>query len=70
MAEPLSATRSYHGVNPPVKTFLTAQQVAKLYGVTVVTIREWAKDGRIKALRVGRRGHFRFDAAQLPKVCS
>jgi hypothetical protein len=41
-----------------------------MYSVTVVTIRKWLKDGRLKGFRIGRRGHFRFDPAQLPEVGS
>jgi excisionase family DNA binding protein len=68
MADTPQAIPLYHQTGTPVKRFLTASQVAAMYGITARTVRKWAKAGRVKAFRIGGRGHFHFDASQLPEV--
>jgi excisionase family DNA binding protein len=41
------------GLPPPV--WESVAEAAKLHGVTTQTIRNWAKDGRIRACRIGPR---------------
>jgi len=36
---------------PKDKRYLTVKEVAKLFGVTPLTVRNWDKTGRLKALR-------------------
>lgn len=36
---------------PPQKKYLTIKQVAKLLGVTPLTLRNWDKKGKLKAFR-------------------
>lgn len=41
-----------HHINlPPQKKYLTIKQVAKLLGVTPLTLRNWDKKGKLKAFR-------------------
>ncbi len=41
-----------HHLNlPPQKKYLTIKQVAKLLGVTPLTLRNWDKKGKLKAYR-------------------
>lgn len=39
---------------------LTAKEVANLLGVVSLTVKRWAKDGRLKSVRINRRGDMRF----------
>ena len=41
----------YHVNIPPEKRYLTVQEVAKMLGVTPLTLRNWDKSGKLKALR-------------------
>jgi DNA (cytosine-5)-methyltransferase 1 len=41
----------YHINLPTQKKYLTIKEVAKLLGVTPLTLRNWDKEGKLKALR-------------------
>ena len=41
----------YHIDLPTPKKYLTVKEVAKLLGVTPLTLRNWDKEGKLKALR-------------------
>lgn len=43
--------RLHHIKIPQVKRYLTVKEVADLLGVTPLTLRNWDKKGRLKALR-------------------
>lgn len=46
------------------KKFFTVQEVAERYGVTVQTVKNWAKEKLVPSLRVGE-GCVRYSAADL-----
>ncbi|MFQ6084174.1 MAG: MerR family DNA-binding transcriptional regulator [Candidatus Aminicenantia bacterium] len=41
----------YHIDKPPQKRYLTIGEVAKILGVTPLTLRNWDKGGKLKAYR-------------------
>lgn len=43
-------------------TILNVEQVAEMFGITCRQVRLWAKQGRLPAVRVGRRWYFESDA--------
>jgi len=43
--------RLHHIEIPQVKRYLTVKEVADLLGVTTLTIRNWDKQGKLKAIR-------------------
>jgi len=43
-----------------------AQEVALMFGVNVGTVRDWAKTGRIPAVRLG--GHWRFPREEINRL--
>ncbi len=45
---------------PALPPLLSAQAVAELFGRNARTIRGWAQDGRLKAVRVGRAVFFKY----------
>lgn len=49
------------------KKLLTAAEVAARFGVTVETVARWRREGRIRAVRLGRRT-FRFAETELRTV--
>ena len=54
-------------VAPGIPEYLTAAEVAGLYGVTASRVRIWARDGKITGARTPgarRRGPWRFPSAQ------
>ena len=53
-----------HSTTPPKEKeseddFLTAKEVSKLIGVSLVTLHKWKKDGKLKFHRFGSRIRFR-----------
>ena len=49
---------SPESVKETAENFLTAKQVSKLLGVSLVTLSKWRKDGKIKFHRFGSRIRF------------
>lgn len=53
-----------HGIYLPCMTqlspYLTAEQVAERFDVTAETAREWARTGKVPAIRLPGGGHYRF----------
>lgn len=45
--------------NETTEDFLTVKQVARLLGVSLVTVHKWKKDGKLKFHRFGTRIRFR-----------
>ena len=43
-----------------IRTMLTTNDVARLFGVHASTVRRWSEQGIIKAYRIGPRGDRRF----------
>lgn len=48
--------------------YLNVQDVARLFGVTAFTVRHWLKKGLLPGRRVGDRGHWRIDPADLESI--
>lgn len=46
-----------------MNSYLTAQQVAKLFGVTLQTVYRWVKSGKLRARKIGRT--IRFSAEEI-----
>jgi excisionase family DNA binding protein len=42
------------------KRLLTSGDVARLLGVSVDTVQHWARQGTLRAIRIGERGRLRF----------
>ena len=49
---------------------LTSADVAKIAGVSPETVQRWAQLGDIRAIRVGRRGRYRFRASEIMRLLS
>lgn len=47
---------------------VTSDDVAKIAGVSAETVRRWAALGDIRAIRVGRRGRYRFRASEIQRL--
>jgi excisionase family DNA binding protein len=45
--------------------FFTVQEVAERFKVTKYTVRNWIKDGAMRAMRFGGRGGYRISRAEL-----
>jgi excisionase family DNA binding protein len=50
---------------PVLPRLLSVQEVAVLFGRNTRTIRGWAQDGRLKAVRVGRSVFFKYSDVKL-----
>ena len=50
-------------IRPKEKKFLTRQQVAAFFSVTLPTVHEWINDGKLKAYKIG--GRTLFDASEI-----
>jgi DNA (cytosine-5)-methyltransferase 1 len=42
------------------KALLTINEVAKIFNVHPATIRRWDNEGKLKAVRIGERGHRKY----------
>ncbi len=42
------------------KKLLTINEVAELFGVHPETLRRWDNEGKLKAIRIGKRGHRKY----------
>jgi excisionase family DNA binding protein len=49
------------------KKFLTTGEVAKMLGVTPLTVWRWCKEGKIKAIRTAG-GQYRIPAEEVKKI--
>jgi len=58
--------KSLVGLIEPQKEMWDTQQVADYYGVRPKTVRTWVAEGRLEAVRVGRK--MAFDPDTLPKT--
>ena len=49
---------------------LKIRQAAEMLGVNPETLRRWDRDGTLKAVRIGKRGHRMYDEAEILKKIS
>jgi len=52
-------------IKPEDGQLLNIQQAAKMFGVHPETMRRWDRAGKLKSVRVGERGHRKYDVASL-----
>lgn len=53
-----AVTRAFKEAAPPAKKYLTRQEVAELFGVTLATIHTWINKGIIQSEKIGGRTLF------------
>lgn len=51
-----------------VETYATTEQVAARLGLSQERVRVLAREGRLPAVRVGERGHYRFSLAAVEQA--
>ena len=54
------------------KKILTIREVSELFGVHQQTLRRWDEQGKLKSIRVGKKGHRKYrktDIDKLLEVC-
>jgi len=44
------------------------KDVAELLGVTKTTLRRWDKEGKLKAIRIGQRGHRKYPKTEIERI--
>jgi excisionase family DNA binding protein len=49
---------------------LTSSEVARIVGVSLETVQHWARLGRLRAIRVGRQGRYRFPESEVRRLLS
>ena len=49
---------------------LKIRKAAEMLGVNPETLRRWDRDGTLKAIRIGKRGHRMYDEAEILKKIS
>lgn len=49
---------------------LNIRQVAEMLGVNIMTLRRWDKDGRLPAIRIGKRGDRRYKEEDILRYIS
>lgn len=47
---------------------ITIREAAEMLGVHQETLRRWDNEGKLKAVRVGERGHRRYRISDLKKI--
>jgi putative resolvase len=50
------------------KKILTIREVSELFGVHQQTLRRWDKEGKLKAIRVGKVGHRKYRKSDVDKL--
>lgn len=51
---------------PGVRRLISTQTAGERIGVSMATVQQWVRDGRLPAVRIGRR--YRIDADELDKL--
>lgn len=54
-------TQQEINVNTEIGKLLTRKETAKLFGVSLVTLHEWVKTGKVKSFRIGKAVRFKED---------
>ena len=47
------------------KKLLTIREAAQIFGVHIETLRRWDRDGKLRAVRIGERGHRRYKREEI-----
>jgi excisionase family DNA binding protein len=47
---------------------LTSFDVARIASVSLETVQHWARTGRLRAIRVGRKGRYRFPESEIRRL--
>lgn len=50
--------------------FYSTPQVAKMFSVTVGTVRDWIREGKLEAVKPGGRGHWRVAEEELRRFAN
>lgn len=50
------------------RRLLTSIETAKVLGVSRWTVRRWAEDGYLRAIRLGPHGHYRIPVSEVARV--
>lgn len=50
------------------KEFLTIREVSDLLGVHFETLRRWDREGKLKSVRIGERGHRKYKKDDIEKL--
>lgn len=50
------------------KALLTINEVAKIFNVHPATIRRWDNEGKLKAVRIGERGHRKYNKGDIERL--
>ena len=48
--------------------YLTLKEVSKWLRVSTYTLRRWIKSGKLKAVKVGKRGDWRVEVEEINKI--
>ncbi len=52
------------------KELLTIIEVAEMFSVHPETLRRWDNEGKLKAIRIGERGHRKYRRKEIEKLLS
>ena len=61
-------TKSSDNQSENTKKLLTINEVAELFGVHPETLRRWDNEGKLKAIRIGKRGHRKYRYEDIQKI--
>lgn len=50
------------------KKLLNINQVAEIFGVHPDTLRRWDREGKLKSIRIGKRGHRKYSYEDIQKT--
>lgn len=50
------------------KEFLSIREVAEFFGVHQETLRRWDREGKLKSVRIGERGHRKYKKEDIEKL--
>ena len=56
--------------NNTIKGLLTIGEVAEIFNVHPETLRRWDKEGKLKAIRIGKLGHRKYSREEIEKLLS